>query len=210
MPERAAAGVRAAVAPPNILVVVPRDDEGDFLVRELQRTRARVQHLWPPPTVLPDGADLIVCDVTVAKTGCLPWVPGEPAAAFVAVAGEPVDLAALRDCAPDAVLHRPFTTDAIAAALTLARSHFDYVRRLQTRIARLEEIVRSIRNVERAKSILMTTRQMREDEAYKLMRSQAMSLRVPIGTVASTIVDGSAMPGPYAMMPRETGGEGPS
>lgn len=208
MSDRAATAARAGAAPPNILVVVARDADGDFLVRELQRTRARVQQLWPPPPMLPDGADLIFCDVAAAKTGCLPWVPGEPAAALVAVAGEPADLAALRDCAPDAVLHRPFTTDAIAAALTLARSHFDYVRRLQTRIVRLEEIVRSIRNVERAKSILMTTRQMREDEAYKLMRSQAMSLRVPIGTVASTIVDGSALPGPCEMASREAGGGG--
>ncbi|GAN77147.1 ANTAR domain-containing response regulator [Acidisphaera rubrifaciens] len=209
MPERPAAGTRAVADPPGILVAVPRDADGDFLVRELQRTRARVQHIWPPPATLPDGADVIFCDVAAARAGCLPWVPGEPAAALVVVAGVPADLAALRDCAPDAVLHRPFTTDAVAAALTLARSHFDYVRRLQTRIARLEETVRSIRNVERAKSILMSTRQMREDEAYKLMRSQAMSLRVPIGTVAATIVDGGAASALCAMTAREAGGDAP-
>jgi AmiR/NasT family two-component response regulator len=95
----------------------------------------------------------------------------------------------LRNCAPDAVLHRPLTTHAVLSSLILARAHFTYNQRLRSRIEKLDETLRSIRSVERAKSILMAKRQMREDEAYQFMRRQAMTRRVPISAVAAAIVD---------------------
>jgi AmiR/NasT family two-component response regulator len=190
----------AARANPVLVVAAPRDAEGEMLVRELQRTRARVTHVWPPSGQLAADADMILCEATLATAAHMPWLPGEAKCPLVVLADAATPLQTLHDCAPDAILHRPFTPATIASALLLARTHFDYARRLQTRIARLEEIVRSIRNVERAKSILMSTRQIPEDEAYRLMRSQAMTRRIPIGVLASVIVGDSTALGPCELM----------
>ena len=95
----------------------------------------------------------------------------------------------MRNCAPDAVLQRPFATHAVLTSLVLARTHFTYQQRLRGRIDKLDETLRAIRSVERAKAILMAKENMREDQAYHFMRRQAMARRVSLSAVAATIVN---------------------
>lgn len=186
-----AGALPAEIANLDIVVASRRDENGELLIRDLQRTRARVRHVWPLPDRLPDDTDVIFCDLAAGLSSRIPWVPGEPKAALVVIVPvqPPPDLELLRNSAPDAVLHRPFATHAVLSSLVLARTHFTYERRLRGRIEKLDETLRSIRSVERAKSILMAKRQMREDEAYQFMRRQAMTRRVPISAVAAAIVD---------------------
>ena len=186
----AAARQGAELSALAILVALPSEGENQELVRELQRTRACVRQIWPFPDALPDGADMIVCDLTPALAARLPWNPGEATAALVATIPRGCfDLSALRRAAPDAILHRPFAREAIVAALALAWSQFTYHRRLRSRIDKLDETLRAIRAVERAKAILVATRDMDETAAYGFLRSQAMQRRVSIGAIAAAIVD---------------------
>ncbi len=180
----------------DIVVVTARDASGETLIRELQRTRSRVRHIWPPPDPLPADTDVLFCDLAPGLPTRLPWLPGEPKAALVllipsssAGAQAPLDLEVMRKSAPEAVLHRPFTAPAILASLVLARSRFGYEHRLRGQIERLEVTLRSVRSVERAKVILMDARKMAEEEAYRFLRSQAMERRVSVGAVATAIVD---------------------
>ena len=176
----------------DVVVAAVRDASGEALIRELQRTRARVRHFWPPPDPLPSDTDVLFCDLVPSLPARLPWLPGEPKAALVALmpsAEAPSDLDLLRKAAPEAVLHRPFTAPAILAALVLARSRFAYERRLRGRIERLDLTLRSMHSVERAKAILMGARKMQEEDAYRFIRSQAMERRVSVAAVATAIVD---------------------
>lgn len=175
----------------DILVACRRDGDGDSLIRELQRTRARVRHLWPVEPQLPTDADVIFCEFMPGLSSLIPWVPGDPKATLILVIPPvpPPDLGLLAKCAPHAVLHRPFTTHAVLTSLVVARSQFLYEQRLRGRIDKLDETLRAIRNVERAKAILMAARQIGEDEAYRFMRQQAMTRRVTISAVAAAIVD---------------------
>jgi AmiR/NasT family two-component response regulator len=175
----------------EIVAAVRRDEEGDALARELQRTRGRVRRLWPLPSRLPEDADVIFSELGPDLPHCLPWVPGQPTAALVAVTPAVLapDLKLLRNCAPHAVLHRPFTANTVLTSLALARAQFLYERRLRSRIDKLDETLRAFRSVERAKTILMQTRKLDEDEAYHFMRRQAMNRRVSISAVAAAIVD---------------------
>lgn len=175
----------------DIVVATPRDEEGEFLIRELQRTRARVRHVWPLPERLPEDADAVYCDLAPELPGRIPWLPGEARAALVTIvaAMPPTDLDLMRNCVPDAILHRPFTANAVRASLALARSRFAYEQRLRWRISKLSETLQAIRAVERAKAILMSTRKISEDEAYHFIRRQAMDRRVSISMVATTIID---------------------
>jgi AmiR/NasT family two-component response regulator len=181
----------AELANLDIAVATRRDESGETLIRELQRTRARVRHLWPAPDLLPGDADVLFCDLVPGLPSRLPWLPGEPKSALVLLIppAPPPDLELVRNCAPDALLHRPFATHAVLTALVLARTRFNYERRLRSRIARLDETLRVIRSVERAKTILMNTQKITEDEAYHAIRHQAMERRVSIGAVAAAIVD---------------------
>jgi AmiR/NasT family two-component response regulator len=196
MRERAKSGVavwQRAGEPAGLEIVaaVRPDDHRELLVRSLQRTRAVVRCVWPMPERLPESADAIFCELVPQLVDRVPWLPGQPRAALVVVipAAEPADVPTLQKCAPDAVLPRPFTANSVVATLMVARSSFLYGQRLRLRIEKLDDTLRSIRNVERAKTILMRTRRLEEEEAYHFMRRQAMSKRVPIGTIATAIVD---------------------
>ena len=103
--------------------------------------------------------------------------------------GPGTDLDVLRRATPDAVLHRPFSAQAVLAALMVAHANFAYAGKLRQRIQKLDETSRTIRSVERAKTMLMQSRRMREEEAYRFIRSQAMTRRISIGAFAAAIVE---------------------
>jgi AmiR/NasT family two-component response regulator len=175
----------------DVAVIAPRDQEGTFLTRELQRLRVRARQIWPMPESVPSDADVIYCEYSADLARRLPWIPGDARAALVIIlpCEEPVQADALAHATPDAVLSRPFTPNAVLASLVLARSQFRYEQRLRSKIERLDENLRSIRTVERAKAILMATRRLQEDEAYGFIRRQAMDRRVSASAVASAIID---------------------
>ena len=175
----------------DIAVIAKRDEHGQHLIRELQRTRAVVRPSWPVPEQIPLEHDVLFCEACPDLAKRLPWLPGEPGAALVLVlpAGRPLDLEMLQSCAPHAVIHLPATADAVLSALVLARSHFLYERRLRSRIDKLDDNLRTMRCVERAKAILIETKQLSEQDAYHFMRRTAMERRVSIGALAAMIVD---------------------
>ncbi|MDZ4365599.1 MAG: hypothetical protein U0987_00995, partial [Afipia sp.] len=141
----------------NIAVMVERDDHGEFLIRELQRQRVTVRHVWPLPSQIPLQYDAIFCALSVDLPQRIPWVPGEPSSALILVddGKAPLNLKLIHNCAAHGLLHYPATSRAIQSVLMLAREHFQYERRLRGRIEKLDENLRTMRVVERAKVLLM-------------------------------------------------------
>lgn len=175
----------------SVIVVAPVDDQTSMLLRELQRFRMRARQVWPMPETVPGDADVVYCEYCPDLARRLPWIPGDARSALVVIvpATESIQPEALSHATPNAVLSRPFTTNAVLSSLVLARSQFGYERRLRSKIEKLDENLRSMRTVERAKAILMATRQMPETEAYGFIRRQAMDRRVSASAVAAAIVD---------------------
>lgn len=173
------------------IVLAPVDDQTTMLMRELQRFRMRVQQVWPMPATVPGDADVIFSEYSPDLARRLPWIPGDARSSLVVIvpATEPIQAEPLSHATPNAVLSRPFTPNAVLSSLIIARSQFSYERRLRTKIEKLDENLRSMRTVERAKAILMATRQMQESEAYSFIRRQAMDRRVSASAVAAAIVD---------------------
>ena len=181
----------ASLAEFEIVVAVAPESGADQLVRDLQRARAKVRRLWPMPDKLPSDADVLVVEFSDRLTDLLPWTPGESRSAVVVVIGpnRAPDPARLCETTPEAVIYMPAQTETIAGVVALARSQFDYTRRLRDRIERLDENLRTIRNVERAKAILISTRGMNDEVAYKFLRSQAMDRRTTVNAIATAIID---------------------
>ncbi|CAM5761352.1 hypothetical protein LMIY3S_00110 [Labrys miyagiensis] len=175
----------------NVAVIVERDDNGEFLIRELQRQRVVVRHIWPPPAQLPLQHDVIFCLLSKDLPQRIPWVPGEPSSALVVVddGKEPLNLELIHNCAGHGVLHYPATSRMIQTVLMLSREGFQYERRLRGRIDKLDDSLRTTRLVERAKSLLVRMKNMTDEEAYSFLRTRAMEKRVTIAIVASTVID---------------------
>ena len=187
-PEPASQGL----ADLDVVVLTRRDEVGEPLIRDLARKRARVRHVWPIPELLPDNADVVLCDLIPGLASRLPWIPGKPTTALIVLIPSPaaeIDLEQLRKCSPQAVLHCPYGPQPIQAALMVARDQFAYEQRLRLRIDKLDENLHVIRAVERAKSIMMVERNMPEEEAYRYMRTQAMARGVSIGRIAAAVVE---------------------
>ena len=181
----------------TIAVICERDTEGDRLIRLLQRTRATVIHMWPAPEQIPSDVDVVFCVLVPDLPKRLPWLPGMAGAALTVILPHSgsVDLALLRNSAPHAVLHLPATEVSVEVSLMMAQEHFGYESRLNARIAKLDDNLRTMRAVERAKAILMKHRGMVEDEAYHYLRMQAMSKRVSIGALSTAIIDSQELLG---------------
>ncbi|NIA69891.1 ANTAR domain-containing protein [Pelagibius litoralis] len=190
-------GVYGGLTDLDIAVITKRDEEGERLIRGLQSLRSRVNHVWPVPEQIPVENDVVFCDLIDDLPRRLPWIPGEPGAALVILVhgNLPVDFKLLHSCAPHAVLTLPATIQAVQCNLMIAREHFMYERRLRRRIEKLDENLRTMRSVERAKTILMHSKSLSEDEAYHHLRRLAMEKRTTIGAVATAVVDSQELLG---------------
>jgi AmiR/NasT family two-component response regulator len=177
----------------RVLVVHPRDPDGETIIRHLQRIGCQVEGMWPPPAKLPERIDVLYYLIDDQTRRSLSWFADLPPAAIVAVVEHetPDVLGLLSDCSPQAVVSKPADPFAILTSLIVARSIFRYEDRLHTKLRKLEETIRSVRTVEKAKSILMKSKNIEEKEAYEHIRKHAMNRRMPIGKVASAIIDAS-------------------
>ncbi|MCP1200594.1 ANTAR domain-containing response regulator [Notoacmeibacter sp. MSK16QG-6] len=175
----------------NLTLITELDEQGMVLMRQLQRTRAQVMHRWPMPERIGENTDMVLCEYSPDLSRRYAWMPGEAGAAVVVLApgGAAIDLAGLKAALPDAVLHRPYGTGAVSAALILAWDHFTQARRQSARIARLDENVRSLRQIERAKHLIMKQKNISESNAISELRNMAMSRRISMAALASQLVD---------------------
>lgn len=175
----------------RMVVAHPREREVERLIRNLQRLGARVEPQWPPAEKLDGDVAALFTVVNPVAQPLLHAAGADVRTAIVAIV-DPQDSAALRfldDATPHAVLVAPFDATAITASLVVASGNLRMLRRQLSRIARLEETLRSYRKVEQAKAILMQRRRMGEPEAYGYLRDQAMRRRVSIGVVAALVVE---------------------
>lgn len=179
----------------RVLVVHPDDADGGAITQHLRRIGCQVETLWPPTVEFPAGRDVVFYLVNDQTRGSLPWHAVRPNAAIVAIVDRdaPDVLGLLSDSSPHAVLGKPAEPFGILTSLTVARNIFRYEERLYTKVRKLEETLRSVRKVEQAKTILMRTKKIEEQEAYEYLRRHAMNRSLPIGKVASAVIDAEDM-----------------
>jgi AmiR/NasT family two-component response regulator len=177
----------------RVLVIHPRDSDGQHLERQLMRLGCQVTACWPSPPDLPPEADTVFCLVDQENQARFAWLADRPAVATIAVLGRSGSppVRAIKDLMPQAIVLKPCEPQALLTNLVMAHNNFRYERRLLSKIGKLEETLRSVRKVEQAKTILMKQRQIDEASAYEHLRRQAMQKRVPIGVIAAAVLDAS-------------------
>ena len=171
-------------------IITPQDEETRFLTRELQRLRVTTCNILPSDEPLPNDTDVVFVDYDPSLPHRISWLSGEGSPALIVILPQAaaISVDALAAITPQAVLARPFTANAIIASLVVARARSTMELRLRSKAHHLEDTLRSARTIERAKAMLMSSRGISDEEAYKHIRSQAMARRVSVSSLAAAIV----------------------
>jgi two-component system, response regulator PdtaR len=186
----------------RVLVVHPRDAEGDALIDQLKRIGCNVRGLWPPPAEIPRDVDTVFHLVEAAETPDFTASATDNGPTFVAIIDyeNPTVLKRLLDSNAHGVVNKPIRPFGILSSLVLARSAHGYARRLQGKVQKLEETLKARRDVDKAVKILVTLKKIGETEAYELIRQQATQKRLSMAQIAATIIGAQEVLGGLGLM----------
>ncbi|RAH97273.1 ANTAR domain-containing protein [Acuticoccus sediminis] len=174
----------------RVLLIHPRDEEGELLAAHLKRLGCAVSHAWPPPATLPEGVDTVLVSVDDAAVGDMVQLLGAHDVAVIAIVTyeSPTTLVSIYDLNAHGVMSKPLRPLGILTQFTLARYRHRTEGRLNGKIRKLEETLKGRRMVDRAIRLLMDEQGMNEDAAYRLLRDQATAERIPLSSIAEEIV----------------------
>lgn len=176
----------------RVAVFHPRDNDGEQLIRQLQRIGCQVQAFWPLTAELNEPFDVAFLAVNPETiTLDLPWIKSEDAPVRVAVVNyeNPTIVDGMLRLGASAVIATPIRSFGVLSTLILARQLAGDLRLQRKRVAKLESKLQSIRKITDAKGVLMNSRKISEEDAYAVIRDQAMVKRVTIEEIATAIVN---------------------
>ncbi len=81
--------------------------------------------------------------------------------------------------------------DRLGSLLDVAEARFEEQQRLKKELLRTKNALQERKSVERAKGIIMKSKRLSEDEAYKAMRKLAMNHNKRMGEIAEQIISAS-------------------
>jgi AmiR/NasT family two-component response regulator len=174
----------------RVLVIHPRDAEGEALIDQLRRIGCNVQGVWPPPATIPHDIDTVFQIVETSGDTIFPTSASEHQVTLVAIVDyeNPTILKRLLDSNAHGVVNKPIRSFGILSSLVLARSLRGYSRRLEVKVQKLEETLKARRDVDKAVKILVGLKGVNEIEAYELIRQQATQRRLTMAEVAVSII----------------------
>ena len=178
----------------NVLVVHPADAEGRSLTEHLRRIGCRVDAQWPVPDHIPPQCDVVMLAVEQENRDKLVRFArsydGVPPTLIAMVDYEnPSTLQVVLEIGALAVVERPVRPFGLLTNLTLARSLWLERAEHAKRLAKVERKLAGVQKIQKAKSILMGSQGLSEEEAYQIIRKQAMAKRVPMDEMAMAIIN---------------------
>jgi AmiR/NasT family two-component response regulator len=175
----------------RVCVFHPHDRDGAQLTQQLQRIGCNVHAFWPPLPSPPPGTDVVfiaLCpEILIAIDD---WCADDETPPTIAVLNyeNPTVMEAMLRIDAKAVVTSPIRSFGLLSALVLAREIGRESKKLRKRIMRLEEKLGSARKVSEAQDILCRQRGVSKDEAYRIMREQAMAKRITVEDIASALI----------------------
>jgi two-component system, response regulator PdtaR len=181
----------------RVLVIHPRDSEGEALIDQLKRIGCNVRGVWPPPPVIPHDVDTVFQLVESSEPAVFPASPNEHPLTLVAIVDyeNPTILKRLLDSNAHGVVNKPIRSFGILSSLVLARSLRGYTRRLEGKVQKLEDTLKARRDVDKAVKILVALKKVSDFEAYELLRQQATQKRLTMAEIAASIINAQEMLG---------------
>lgn len=174
----------------RVAVIHPPGEDRDILQGQLKRIGCQVRWIWPFCLTQPPDADVIFFLIDREQTPSADWCQTETEAVLIALIDyeNPTVLGALLETNASAVISKPFRSFGILSTLVLARSSNDYKKRLNNKVKRLEDTLRSRREIEKAVHLLAERKGVSASEAYEAIRRQATAQRIPVVQVATELI----------------------
>ncbi|SMP80655.1 ANTAR domain-containing response regulator [Noviherbaspirillum suwonense] len=175
---------------PQIKVFCPEDLDGLTLSQQLKRIGCTVELRWPPPQEIDGQIDLIFLFIAPeAEETSYPWLQQDhpPIVSVINFENPAVVDEALRIGAMG-MLVSPVHALGVLSTVMMALQHARHYEKTEERIRRLENKATSARTIEEAKKILIAMHGASESDAYEMLRTQAMNLRLQIEDVASQVI----------------------
>jgi AmiR/NasT family two-component response regulator len=175
----------------RIAVVHQPDQDRNELLEHLKRIGCKVQAYWPNLEVELDAIDLVIMSVTPQTAAYHhAWLGGKNAPPIIPVVTyeNPVVIEAVMQLNAFSVIPSPVRSFGVLTAIAVTIAQHKKHKSLQAFIQRAEQKAARHRTIELAKSIIMKTRQLSDDEAYRVLCLQARDNHALIETVADEIV----------------------
>jgi AmiR/NasT family two-component response regulator len=175
----------------KVVVIHPQDQDGEELLAQLQRIGCDVQIFWPQLECLPPDTGLVLMAMRPETLGTpFPWLEAHTAPPVIPVVTyeNPITIEAVLRLNAFATIPSPVRSFGLLTAIAVALTQFKVSRARERYIERLEQKQAKLRVIQQAKQIVMNARKVSEEEAYQMLRSQAMVKREQIETIASEIV----------------------
>jgi AmiR/NasT family two-component response regulator len=182
----------------SAVVFHPEDQDGQEVIGQLHRIGCRVQAFWPPLEKLPPDVDVVFLAVRPEVLSIdLPWLRRENAPPVIAVVTyeNPVLVEAVLALDAYGVIASPVKSFGLLTAMVVAINQSRRACEREKMLARAEQRLASHRKIAKAKAILMESRGISEDEAYKLIRSRAMARRVTTEEIADAVIQANEILG---------------
>lgn len=178
----------------RIQVIHPPDSEGLALVDHLRRVGCSCETTWPLPDEVDPAAAVIFVSIEQENRERIlklfrPNEPSDPALLAVVSFEDPSTLQVVLECGALAVIERPIRPFGLLTNLTIARALWLERQNTSKRIRKLERKLAGNNRIMKAKSILMETQGLSEQEAYENIRRQAMAKRLPMDDLAMAIIN---------------------
>ena len=175
----------------KICIFHPHDQDGESLTKQIERIGCQTQAFWPPLMEPPPGTDVVFYAINpdVIKHP-FAWCKEDNAPPVVAVLAyeNPTIIETVLRIGAKAVIGSPIRSLGILSALVLVREIATDMKKLRRRVTRLEEKLGAVRVIGNAQEILCQQRRISKEEAYHIIREQAMCKRVTAEEIASAIV----------------------
>lgn len=180
----------------KVAIIHPPDADGDALVAQLARIGCMVEVFWPEAQALPSDCALVLLAVRPETLSIhYPWIgtTGAPPIIPVMTFENPVTLEAVLQLGAFSTIASPVRAFGLLTAIAVTLSQSRAMRLREKHIERLEKKSADQRVIHKATLVLMETRSVTEEHAYRLLRSQAMTRRESIEAVAGQILRAQAM-----------------
>lgn len=175
----------------RICIFHPRDQDGESLTNQIERIGCQVQAFWPPLLQPPPETDLVFIAVNPEMVNhSFEWCKAEDAPPVIAVVTyeNPTIIEAVLRIGAKGVVVAPVRSLGILSTLVLVRETTTEIKKLRRRVGRLEEKLGAVRIVANAQDILCRQRGISKEEAYRIIREQAMCKRTTAEDIAAAIV----------------------
>lgn len=175
----------------DVVVFHPDDHDGQELIAQVKRIGCNVKAFWPPTDRLPAGTGLVFFAMRPEALSREPaWAKRDDAPPVIAVVNyeNPTMIEAVLRLEVAGIVAAPVKSFGLLTNIVVALGHAEREQERARYVDKLEQRLAGLRKVAKAKTILMQTRNVSEDEAYRLIRDQAMTKRVTTEEIADAII----------------------